>query len=374
MKKLFLVLMIAAVFVSCKKNDTTSVQPETEKAYAEVSFNINQIIPEASREDFPFNLPECSDTDPVTADIVIMDGEGDDATEVFNGTVSLYSLPGDENLYTQAIKLDLVGCDPESTEPCCNTFYVTEFYVKNADGVIIYAAPAAGSDAQGFLDYPERMLNREIVICEFTKYQFDIDVLCYEEAYYTEFGFVWFNVNEVVLCQVCFFGDICLNEYPWYEGDWAPMTPAFDMPAIFQVWAEKWNPDFDNGDGTFGRWEVVEAYFDDAGAPIYSNLSWLGAGEPLCVPFADYLNKEDRYRVNMNVWMPTDPQTMGWVPYYFTAELVIDDCDYSELDLDGNGVVEFVIGGCQENPENVGGQYYYNPGRELNGAIVPGSN
>ena len=153
MKKVILLLMITAVMFSCKKTETTSVQPE--QNYAEVSFNINKIIPEADRDDYPFGLPECSDDDPVEAYIVIKDGTGDGAATIFDGHVDLFVLP-DGKMYTQAIKLMLTGCVPGAQ--CCNTLYVTRFEVLNDIGTIIYAAPAAGSPAQGWLDYPERML------------------------------------------------------------------------------------------------------------------------------------------------------------------------------------------------------------------------
>ena len=363
MKKVILLLMITAVMFSCKKNETTTVQPE--QNYAEVSFNVNQIFPEVDREDYPFGLPECSDTDPVYAHIVIM--KSDLTTLAFEGDIDLFTLPFDPNLYTQAIKLMLDGCDHVAGgDACCNDFYVTQFMVYDAQDDLIYAAPLDGSDAQGWLDYPDRQLDLLIHICEFTKYQYDIDVLCYEEAWYLEFGFVWFNVHEVVLCEVCFFGDICFNEYPFFEGVWTPYSGAWDMPAIFYIYADKWT---ETSPGVW-EWVQVDAYFDDdTGEPIFTNASWNGIGDPLCVPFADYKDKEDKYKILIDILMPTGPLTMDYVPYHFTTLLVIDDCDYSELDLDGNGVIEFVIGNCNVEVEQGGSQYYY--ATREDGAITP---
>ncbi len=336
MKKVILLLMIAAVVFSCKKTETTTNPVQPEQNYAEVTFNVNKIIPEATRDDFPFGLPECSDADPITANIVIQDAAG---AEVFNGTVGLYMLPNDPNLYTQAIKLMLEGCDPEIPDPCCNMFYVTEFYVMDAAGNIIYAAPAEGSNAQGFLDYPDRMLNLDFEICEFMKYQVDIDVLCYEEAWYLEFGFVWFNVHEVVMCEVCFFVDVCEFSFP--EGtNWAPYyTPAFDMIGIFGVTAEKLA-----NDGV--TWVPVEGLQDATGMPIYTNYNWtdgLLINGPLCVPFANYLDEVDTYRYYWHVWLPDGNGDFCYRVYGSPSFVLNDQCDYTNGIGGSDGVFELLV-------------------------------
>ncbi len=340
--------MIAAVFVSCKKNESSSVQPD-QQVSAEVSFSVNKIIPEASREDFPFGLPECSDTDPVTADIVIKDGTGDDALTVFTGTVDLFTLPGDDNLYTQAIKLDLTGCDPESAEPCCNTFYVTEFYVKNADGVIIYAAPAAGSEAQGWLDYPERMLNREIEICEFKKFEFDIDVLCYEEEWYEYFGFFWLYAHKAELREICFFGDVCLKSpYDYELSDYANQVtfPSIDVPAIIEITVQK----------------LIDGVWVEHGDSPYTNdnqESGWGVGAPLCIPYTDYLDQVDTYKATLKVMLKQGED----FPFIYMDEWIWLDIfeDEEDIDIGPDNIVDFVIGNCIVN----GADYVYAPWMNL---------
>ena len=347
MKKVILLLMIAAVMFSCKKTETTSVQPE--QNYAEVSFNINQIFPEINREDYPFGLPECSETDPVYAHIIIMDVTK--TTEVFNGDVDLFQLPNDPNLYTQAIKLMLDGCDHVAGgAACCNDFYVTQFMVYDDQDVLIYAAPLSGSEAQGWLDYPERQLDLLLHICEFTKYQYDIDVLCYEEAWYLEFGFVWFNVHEVVMCEVCFFVDICQNAFPDYAGDWPPYIPAWDMVGMFSITADKWMGDgvptgIYDGDPT--DWVPVDGLVDDVtGEPIFKNYDasgYLNPGEPLCVPFANYLEKDDYYRFYWHVMTPCG-DGLGIMTWIQGSLLFLDDpCDYSSHIGAGDGVIELLV-------------------------------
>jgi len=351
MKKVILLLMIAAVMFSCKKTETTSVQPEQKSA--EVSFNVNQIFPEVNREDYPFGLPECSDEDPVYAHIIIMTGPtGDpDAVLAFEGDIDLFQLPGDYNLYTQSIKLMLDGCDHVAGGPaCCNFFHVTQFMVYDAQDVLIYAAPLAGSDAQGWLDYPERQLDLQFELCEFTKIQKDIDVLCYEEAWYLEFGFVWFNVHEVVMCEICFFVDICQNAFTDYAGDWAPYIPAWDMVGMFSITADKWMGDgvpADIYDGDPEDWVPVDGLVDDVtGEPIFKNYDangYLNPGEPLCVPFANYLEKDDYYRFFWHVMAPCGAE-LGIMTWVQSGLLFLDDqCDYSSHWGAGDGVIELLV-------------------------------
>ncbi|PLW94313.1 MAG: hypothetical protein C0591_13080, partial [Marinilabiliales bacterium] len=357
MKKLLILFMIAAVFVSCKKNETSNVQPD-QKVTAEVSFNVNKIIPEANRDDFPFGLPECSDTEPVTADIIIMDASG---AEAFNGTVDLFTLPGDDNLYTQAIKLDLVGCVPG--QQCCNMFTVTHFVVKNDAGVIIYAAPAAGSPAQGWLEYPDRMLDLDFQICEFMKYQVDIDVVCYEDAWYEYFGFFWLYVHEAEIREICFFGDVCLKDPSAYaSSDYANQLhfPSIDVPAIMEISVYKWvgdGPDDPNG------------YWEEHGDSPYTNAndeSGWGEGAPLCVPYTDYLDKTDWYRATLKVMLKQG----DLFPFIYMDEWVWNDvfeeAEGPHFDIGIDGIVDFVIGNCIVN----GADFVYPPWMNLPATVT----
>ena len=56
MKKVILLLLIAATIVSCKKNETT--QPAADQ-YAEVSFNVTTLVPDAGRDwVYDYDVPE----------------------------------------------------------------------------------------------------------------------------------------------------------------------------------------------------------------------------------------------------------------------------------------------------------------------------
>ena len=246
MKKIFLLILVSTIAISgCKKNESSQAQPD-QQVYAEVSFNLHKIIPEIERADFPFGLPECSELEPTFAEIIITN-TNNPPDIAFQGRVDVFTMP-DGTMYTQAAKIWLALC-PFGDPVCCEDFLLTQcmIYHQPAEGepILIYAAPLEGSPAQGWLEDvdPPRKLNVPFTICKFEKYEVDVDVLCYEEAWYEYFGFVWFVPHEVMLREACFFGDICLKDpMDYIESHYANQFnfPGIDLPAIIEIYLYKW--------------------------------------------------------------------------------------------------------------------------------------
>ncbi|MEE4258905.1 MAG: hypothetical protein V2I62_04035 [Bacteroidales bacterium] len=372
MKKVILLLLIAATIVSCKKNETT--QPDADQ-YAEVSFNVTTLVPDGGREwVYDYDVPECvPDAIPGWALMKITDADGNelegDGEEGPNGSnyfkVLVFYTNGE--LYTQSVKLPVTMCDDG---PCCDTYFVTEFFVYDETGVPYKAAPATDSE---FFQFVTQTLPVELEICAFDKKEFYIDVLCFTPDYYELFGFFWFEITEITVREVCFFGDVCIDWWmessQWHENGvplwvWDEHTNTYqmqqngiqmDMPAIFALTLYKYDEATDT-------WNAINSW---------SNETWYGEGEPLCFRYADYDAVEnEQFAVALYIYGPwyyvpapreeifgytldgnSRDDLPGWATgmpqhmWYFTDNALED------LDLNGDGVIEFAWGDCVEDPE-----------------------
>jgi hypothetical protein len=307
-KLLFLVVLIAAVVFSCQKKDSEPVQQD-------VVFSAIQIDPGAglkSTDDWDW---KCVDgLNPVYAMIEIAD---DSAGTIDKKTFTPAVFRLDGKLYTQAIKLDP------------GTYWVVNFLIMDdmgtplddSDDMIYMATPA---EAATFAEYVADPVSFDFTVTAFTKIEIDVEVLCYEDKYYTEFGFFWFNITEIVVREQCFFGDICLKHWIEYAGSNYELQPGdlgLDMVAIIEVKVYK------NG-------VYVETFTNNV-APNY------GVGAPLCVTYADNLNVPDEeFTFELYILVKQGNQ---FVFVLFKTWTFFDD---DMIPAGDDGVVDFVLGTC----------------------------
>jgi hypothetical protein len=387
MKKVLLLILIAALMFSCKKNET----PVADNQYAEVSFNVTTLFPDADREwIYDYDVPQCDpQAIPGYALMAITDYEGillegGDVTGP-NPSVSYFKalvFYTNGQLYTQSIKLPVAMCD---TPPdCCETYIVTEFYLYDEEGDLIKAAPYPGGDdllldpPSEFFQFVTQTLPVEMEICAFEKKEFYIDVLCFTPDFYELFGFFWFEITEITVREVCFFGDICIDwwvipsdwhdigvpievwydEFAWGYDYYFYQTNGIqpDMPAIFALVLYKW-------DGQ--DWIEINSF---------TNEYWdtPGEGAPLCFRYADYDATEDFFKIEMYIYGPwyyagpppsredgiwgytINDDSRDWPTnqpqhVWFFTDNALEDLDMGYPD--GDGVIEFAWGYCVEGPE-----------------------
>lgn len=185
---IFLSLMLMFIIVGCEKDK------QMEVVYQDVVFGVDHVAP-LTLKDNGDELEDwyCQeDLTPVKAHIVI-DGE-DYWPEVF--------FVGDK-LYTQSIKL---AVDDGTTD-----YTVTRFVLLGEDDMILMATPAAGSP---FADYVGQTVDFTFTVNAFEKAEVFVEVLCFVPAQYSDFGFTWFNINQIIVNELWFFGDICAISYP----------------------------------------------------------------------------------------------------------------------------------------------------------------
>ena len=319
-------LLIAGVLFSCQKDIDKDVKQE-------VVFGINEMDPSLLKSS---DVIECPDLEPTKAYIKLKVG-----MDILEFTPDVIFIEGKP--YTKAIRLDP------------GTYEVLEFHLYTmVEGVkvIIMATPMAGSH---FAVYVTKALQDEVapftfVVDTFEKLQVEIDVLCYEENNYLEFGFFWFQINRIVIREICFFGDFCMKEAADYanslyaDQDNFPGSGYYDAAAIFQIIAKK------NGE-PIPHWEFQNGVFTNA------NEDWLGEGKPLCVQYPDNIDIDDEefsfeLQILVKVGSAFEFVTFHTWEFIDNHENIIyeDDQLVSGIPTDAFGVADFVLGSCAYNP------------------------
>ena len=109
--------------------------------------------------------------------------------------------------------------------------------------------------------------------CLFLQNENLIDVLCFVPNDYELFGFFWFEITEITVREMCFFGDFCIAEPSIYANtEYATGGGVFiDEAAIFEIRA---------------RHQVGDGPLVDMVGTDFNNMDWNGIGEPLMYPIS----------------------------------------------------------------------------------------
>lgn len=312
MRKLLLTMTaaVALLFTACDKDK------EQDQAPADSSFEFK-----IEQTDFNFksDVPECLNIDLDYVKFVIGG---------VTYTTDIYYVEG--QMLTEVIKLPV------------GDYTMTSFLVYNdngtpnndADDILVKAAPGANSE---YLDLMENKLDLAINIEPFRKKQIAIDVLCFEDTFYEAFGFTWFQLNDIKIEKLCFFGDICTGCYEDFAGSlYAQQANGvqMDMPAIFQV----------------------KVYKDGETTPVrtFDNSSYFGEGACLEVYWANNLNETDNYTFELGVLLPSGEG------FDYEVITVWDVQDENGPEAGEDGVVDFVIGSCQYQGSDYNFPYWMN--------------
>ena len=303
MKKLLILLFAVAVgFTACKKDESSALK--------DVQISIGQVdYPSASREDVA-DVPECSDLVPEYAKFVI---DGDTITS------DVYYI--EDVLYTKTFKEDI------------GVHTVTMFELYNGE-TLIKAAPLPGSEYQ---DYVTNKLNITFEVAAFDKIKVEVDVLCFEPAYYDEFGYYWFQVNQFTVYETCTFGDFCIKSPEHYIGSLYEESGngvEVDEPAIFKLTVD---------------------------GETFSNEDWLGVGAPLCFKYAEEDGVVGHHTAVLSLYAATG-DTFGYVDIYtFEWDGIFEDT----YDSGDDGVFEFVVGNCVDYADKILAPYVNLPEGEF---------
>ncbi len=206
--KLILILSLFVGLAACQK-DT----PEMDAATVEIEFGISHLLPDGTKDlpADPTQVPTCADDlTAVKAEIDILQPDG--STKTYHPEVFYVG----DKLYTQTIKLEL-GKDVDK-----GTFVITKFLVKNGEDPekIIMAVPETGSDYAEYIS-PDKTIGYSFEINAFEKKEIAVEVLCFVREEYENFGFTWFEIGQIEVRSLCFFGDICADGMGTFQAETA---------------------------------------------------------------------------------------------------------------------------------------------------------
>ncbi|MFH1297248.1 MAG: hypothetical protein ABIJ04_08255 [Bacteroidota bacterium] len=186
------------------------------------------------------------------------------------------------------------------------------------DDWLLAATPHSGSN---FAPYVANPLNISFVVESFIKTELGIEVICFEEDSFNEFGFTNFQIAEITVLEESFIGDICVKDINDYLGSlYAQQTGGLklDMSAICKI--EVWRNGVCMGE--------------------FSNAAWFGEGQPLKVRYADRESVIDHFEFKLTILVR---KGTGFQYVYFHSWFVDDD---DQLPQGSDGVVDFVLGSC----------------------------
>lgn len=250
-------------------------------------------------------------------DIQPIDENGDAIGSSEQKTVDIFYL--NNTMYTNTLKLDP------------GTFELTSFLLMNygpddlfdgGDDVIVYASPDEGS----FNSQIVQGLPIEFSVSAFMKNEVNIEVLCFKDVDYTDFGFSWFTIDFTIVenDDLVFFGDFCTKYFEDYEANqyYAGQTGDLnhDMVAIFEI----------------------EIFKGETSLGSYNNESWFGEGEPLIIPNPDdpeVDNEEFKFVLSILVKVGDNFEYKEFYTWN-----IIDNAPLPNIGEDN--VMDFVLGSC----------------------------
>ncbi len=270
-------LALALVVSSCSK----------EEALLTGQLSFTSLLGDFEEGRLDGDFPECSENEPVTVCVSIADrngawvidqtpnddddglfGENDNIIEINIAPSSFVDLDNDgdwDSWFTE---------ESESLELPAGIYSIEYFIVKDADGNEIYAAPREidvdGIHIHNFVNDP---LPISVRLNVGTKKYVDIEVLCYNEHFVYEFGYLFFDVTAIETQTVCIFGNVCDDR-------------GMHLPAHFYFIVWEVDPNADDGRG--------EILFDGTNEYGVNDLGELYA-RPLCATLPDRADVEEEF-------------------------------------------------------------------------------
>ncbi|MEI6173208.1 MAG: hypothetical protein WCR01_05600 [Bacteroidota bacterium] len=212
------------------------------------------------------------------------------------------------------------------------TYEIQEFIMRNdnntpdnfGDDPVIAAAVHEGAP---YANLVTSWLTKDFSISPYKKNMMEVELVCYDEANFTSFGFEYFKLDQTVIREQHFFGDLCIrNAYEYYNSPYSQLLGGnanllLDLPAIFQV-------------------EVLR---NGISTGTFNNNSITGISEPLKVQYADRLAITDNFEFKLSAMVRSGVSFQ----YQYLHSWNFQDSEKIQAGTDG--VVDFGIGNC--NPD-----------------------
>ena len=274
------VALLAMVMTSCSKEDNPD-SPDGPAGDEMATLGFTALLEDFDRammnkqeEQVNNGLPACSEEEPAMVRVALKDIAGNwvldrDGEEDF---IEIPVVPGEDDA-TSWITDE--GANDE-LELLAGTYSLEYFDVVDSDGNPIYIAPRENDD-YGPAEYQNFVSDalpiENIVLQNGVKKYVDVEVLCYDAHYVQEYGYLFFDFEEIDILYLCLFGNVCDD-----DGRHTPAKFRFDV------------------------WNYSGSTLDPKGTLLYSDTNEWGTydngdayAEPLCVQLPDDADEVDQY-------------------------------------------------------------------------------
>jgi len=266
------IAMFAMLFTSCSKDESSGDSPGENVDQVSLSFgallqDFNKSL--QKQEQNPNDIPSCSDAVPAKIRVGIMNT----STELWvsGGYIDVPVMDnGDGGWMTEESSLLTLDAGMYSLE---------YFAVLDSGDNIIYIAPRGDEDygPAAFQNFVKEALPISIDLRNGVKKYVDVEVLCYDERFADEYGYLFFDFDTLKAIYLCVFGNYCDENGRHY-------------PANFRLDVWNYSGDSTNPKGT-ALFNEENPYVNVTGT--YDNGDYYA--EPLCVALPDRQNVNDMY-------------------------------------------------------------------------------
>jgi hypothetical protein len=197
----------------------------------------------------------------------------------------------------------------------------------STDDYILSAVPHTGSTYAPYVSNP---LDITFTVQAFEKVQVPVEAVCYQPSVYSNFGFTFFQIEQVTVREQPFFGDLCIKSIADYSISGSPYLGQIhgiqlDLPAIFKI----------------------DVYRNHTFMNTFNNEAWKGEGQPLLVLYADRQGIVDSFEFKLSVMVRKGP---GFSYVYFKSWFITDA---AVIPQNSDGVCDFSLGYCNPNADYV---------------------
>lgn len=226
-------LSITFFLFSCSSEEKPAEAPVEKSGISFSAFLKEQVSLEGSKQQ-SVDFLRCVSAVPAFADIILtkngvpMAGTMDEPLRIrINPNPTDLNNDGNVEYFTEeATSLDLTP----------GTYFLEYFTLLDEDEVVMWIAPSQSEIPGSFSDLMENPLPMEINLGAGVQKQVQIEVICFDDRAVNQYGYMFYELNEVQAIEFCIFGNYCFedgrhaeavryNLNVWnYSGD--PLNPA----------------------------------------------------------------------------------------------------------------------------------------------------
>ena len=276
-------VVLTLLMTSCSKEETSPdvTEPSSETAVLSFGAVLNDLTNREMQKGHFGQVPDCDDdATPTTARLTISYGD-------VRETIDVDILFDGENYFTDysadlEIPVSVNNNDDNTDDFTTVTLEEFEVYDGDPDNMdnLIWIAPIKteqfpNADFSGYVDNP---LPFDITVRPGVKKYVDVEVLCFDRRMVNQYGYLFFDIENKELIELCLFGNFCTPDGRHYTANYSVDVYLTD------------------GQGNLGT-----QLYDNVQPNYGDNVDGDSAADPLCLVLPDDLDAEDNYYVEITL-------------------------------------------------------------------------